>query len=56
MKITDRKERETMFENDFERLRYYYEKNWAQKSQLRQYVAFGVITSDEYEVITGEAY
>ncbi|MGG3508283.1 XkdX family protein [Paenibacillus lautus] len=23
---------------------------------MRQYVAFGVITSEEYEVITGEAY
>ncbi|RAR41936.1 XkdX family protein [Paenibacillus sp. MDMC362] len=45
-----------MFENDFERLKYYYEKKWAQKPQLRQYVAFGVITSKEYEVITGEAY
>ena len=31
-----------MFENDFERLKYYYEKKWAQKPQLRQYVAFGV--------------
>ncbi|MGE7827850.1 XkdX family protein [Paenibacillus sp. NPDC093718] len=33
-----------------------YPRCLAQKSQLRQYVAFGVITSEEYEVITGEAY
>ncbi|MEK4116586.1 XkdX family protein [Paenibacillus sp. FSL W8-0919] len=45
-----------MFENDFERLKYYYEKRWAQKPQLRQYVAFGVITPEEYKAITGEAF
>lgn len=45
-----------MFENDFERLKYYYEKKWAQKPQLRQYVGFGVITTGEYEAITGEVF
>lgn len=45
-----------MFENDYERLKYYYEKKWAQKPQLRQYVGYGVITPEEYELITGEAY
>ncbi|AVV56753.1 XkdX family protein [Paenibacillus glucanolyticus] len=45
-----------MFENDFERLKYYYEKKWAQKPQLRLYVSFGVITPEEFEVITGEVY
>lgn len=45
-----------MFENDFERLKYYYEKKWAKESQLRQYVSFGVISPEDFELITGSAY
>ncbi|MEF2964921.1 XkdX family protein [Paenibacillus sp. M1] len=45
-----------MFENDFERLKYYYEKKWAKEGQLRQYVSFGVITPEEFELITGTVY
>ncbi|RCX22603.1 XkdX-like protein [Fontibacillus phaseoli] len=45
-----------MFENDFERLKYYYEKKWAKEPQLRQYVSFGVITPGEFELITGISY
>lgn len=45
-----------MFENDFERVKYYYEQGWATKAQVRQYVEFGVITPEEYKLITGEDY
>lgn len=40
-----------MFNNDFERLKYYFEKGWAKEQQLQQYVKFGVITQAEYEEI-----
>lgn len=43
-----------MFENDYERLKYYYEKKWAKEPQLRLYVRFGVITAEEYKLITGQ--
>jgi len=45
-----------MFKNDFERLSYYYEKKWAREAQLRQYVAFGVITPEEFTLITDIQY
>ena len=40
----------------FEELKERYEKNWCRKDQLQQYVGFNVITSEEYEQITGEPY
>lgn len=42
--------------SDFERLSIYYEKGWANESQLQQYVKYDVITAEEYEAITGEPY
>ncbi|WP_433922814.1 XkdX family protein [Paenibacillus taichungensis] len=45
-----------MFKSDFERLQYYYEKKWAKERHLRQYVSFGVITPDEFELITSQNY
>ncbi|MEN1985875.1 XkdX family protein [Paenibacillus hubeiensis] len=45
-----------MFNSDFERLQYYYEKKWAKEPQLKQYVSFGVITPDEFEQITDQKY
>jgi hypothetical protein len=45
-----------MFNSDFERLQYYYEKKWAKEPQLKQYVSFGVITSEEFEQITKLKY
>lgn len=45
-----------MFENDFERLSYYFEKKWAKEPQLRQYVSFGVITPEEFTLITEITY
>lgn len=45
-----------MFDNDFERLKYYYEKKWAKEPQLRQYVSFGVISPEDFELITGISY
>jgi hypothetical protein len=41
---------------NYERIKYYYDKNWASKEQLRQYVQFSVITSTEYQTITNETY
>lgn len=41
---------------NFERLKFYYEKGWATKEQLRMYVQFNVITPAQYEEITGEVY
>lgn len=40
----------------FEELKRRYEKNWCRKDQLQRYVQLGVITEQEYEEITGEAY
>lgn len=45
-----------MFNNDFERLTYYFEKKWANEPQLKQYVGFGVITAAEFKTITGTEY
>ncbi|WP_438347287.1 XkdX family protein [Paenibacillus sp. FA6] len=45
-----------MFENDFDRLKYYFQKKWAEEPQLRQYVAFGVITPEEFTLITDIQY
>lgn len=42
--------------SDFERIKYYYSKGWAKKPQVAQYTVFGVITPDEYTLITGETY
>lgn len=44
------------FASNFERIKYYHEKGWATKSQVAQYVAYGVITPEEYELITGDEY
>ncbi len=41
---------------DFERVKMYYDKGWATKEQVGQYVGYGVITEAEYEQITGEPY
>jgi hypothetical protein len=41
---------------DFQRVEFYYKKGWASKEQLRQYVQFYIITSTEYQTITGEIY
>lgn len=40
----------------YEILKERYEKEWCRKDQLKQYVGLGVITAEEYEEITGEAY
>lgn len=42
--------------SDFERIKTYYDKGWASKAQVRQYVAYGKITPEQYEEITGEIY
>ncbi|WP_079908287.1 XkdX family protein [Paenibacillus sp. 32352] len=42
--------------SDYERLKKYYENNWATKEQLQKYVQFNKITPKEYETITGDAY
>lgn len=41
---------------DFERVKFYYEKGWADKNKVKLYVQYGVITTEEYELIVGECY
>ncbi|RJX40046.1 XkdX family protein [Paenibacillus pinisoli] len=41
---------------DFERVKFYYEKGWAQIPDLRQYVAFNKITPEQFGIITGQDY
>ncbi len=41
---------------DYERIKMYYDKGWCDLSKLRKYVEFNVITSQEYELISGENY
>ncbi|WP_082790168.1 XkdX family protein [Paenibacillus sp. GM2] len=45
-----------MFNSEFERLSYFYEKKWVSDVQLKLYVQFGVITAAEFKVITGKDY
>ena len=42
--------------DDFTRIKMYYDKKWATKAQVRQYVVYGKITAAQYEEITGEVY
>lgn len=42
--------------SDFERIKMYYDKKWATKAQVRQYVVYGKITPEDYTLITGETY
>lgn len=44
------------FPNDYERIKYYFEHNWATKDQVAKYVYFKVITPEEYKLIVGEPY
>jgi hypothetical protein len=41
---------------DFERVKLYYDKGWATKVQIGRYVYFNVISTEEYELITGDVY
>ena len=41
---------------DFERIKMYYDNEWATKEQVARYVTFDKITPEEYELITGEVY
>ena len=41
---------------DFERIKMYYDKGWATKTQVAKYVYFGKITHEQYALITGDAY
>ncbi|NCC17217.1 MAG: XkdX family protein [Clostridia bacterium] len=38
----------------FDGLKTRFEKNFVRKDQLQKYVAFGKITTEEYQEITGE--
>jgi uncharacterized XkdX family phage protein len=38
----------------FENLKLRYSKNFVRKDQLQRYAALGVITAEEYKLITGE--
>lgn len=42
--------------SEFEKWKERYEKHWATKEQLKQVVKLGVLTAEEYELITGEVY
>jgi uncharacterized XkdX family phage protein len=41
---------------DFQRIKLYYDKGWATKPQVAQYVQFGKITQQQYQDITGDEY
>lgn len=45
-----------MFNSDFERLSYFYEKKWVSDVQLKLYVQFNSITASEFKAITGKDY
>lgn len=45
-----------MFDSDFEKWNYRYQKHWCTKMQLKRLVVVTVLTADEYETITGEPY
>jgi len=40
----------------FQRWKFYYDRGWATKEQLRMVVQLGGLTAAEYEQITGEPY
>ncbi|MDO7787511.1 XkdX family protein [Desulforamulus aquiferis] len=42
--------------SNLERVKYYFEKGWATVVQVQMYVQYSVITGEEFEEITGEAY
>lgn len=42
--------------SDFDRIKYYYDKGWATKAQVKQYVVYGKITPEQYTLITGDPY
>ena len=41
---------------DFEKWNDRYKKHWCTKEQLQRLVQLGVLTTEEYEQITGEPY
>ncbi|MFS0556863.1 XkdX family protein [Brevibacillus sp. 179-C9.3 HS] len=41
---------------DFQKWKYYYDRGWANDSQLQQVVSFGKISAEEFETITGKKY
>ena len=41
---------------DFEKWNGRYKKHWCTKEQLQMLVQLGVLTAQEYELITGEEY
>ncbi len=41
---------------DFEKWNGRYKKHWCTKEQLQMLVTLGVLTTEEYELITGEEY
>lgn len=45
-----------MFDSDFEKWNYRYQKHWCTKTQLKRLVVLNVLTVEEYETITGEPY
>ena len=45
-----------MFDSEFEKWNWRYQKHWCTKSQLKRLVVLEVLTPDEYEKITGEVY
>ena len=45
-----------MFDSDFEKWNWRYQKHWCTKTQLKRLVVLNVLTVEEYETITGEPY
>ncbi len=45
-----------MFDSEFEKWNWRYQKHWCTKSQLKRLVVLEVLTTEEYKTITGEDY
>ena len=45
-----------MFDSEFEKWNWRYQKHWCAKSQLKRLVVLEVLTTEEYKTITGEDY
>ena len=45
-----------MFDSEFEKWNWRYQKHWCTKSQLKRLVVLEVLTTEEYKTIAGEDY
>jgi uncharacterized XkdX family phage protein len=41
---------------DFQKVKMFYDNGWATKDQVKIYVQYNKITTEEYQIITGDKY